>query len=92
MLYFIPAWYLKNEWKENEQLWHIRRTQTETDDTVKQVQLFQRNHICGYEILLLSQGVSKSEAGGRYRKPSPVILLFPFSCNSWSMDIPWSPI
>ena len=54
MLYFIPAWYLKNEWKENEQLWHIRRTQTETDDTVKQVQLFQRNHICGYEILLLS--------------------------------------
>lgn len=54
MLYFIPAWYLKNEWKENEQLWYIRRTQTETDDTVKQVQLFRRNHICEYEILLLS--------------------------------------
>lgn len=54
MLYFIPAWYLKNEWKENEQLWHKRRTQTETDDTVKQVQLFQRNNICEYEILMLS--------------------------------------
>lgn len=54
MLYFIPAWYLKNEWKENEQLWYIRRTQTETDDTVKQVQLFRRNHICEYEILLLA--------------------------------------
>lgn len=54
MLYFIPAWYLKNEWKENEQLWHKRRMQTETDDTVKQIQLFQRNAICEYEILLLS--------------------------------------
>lgn len=54
MLYFIPAWYLKNEWKESEQFWHKRRMQTETDDTVKQIQLFQRNAICEYEILLLS--------------------------------------
>lgn len=54
MLYFIPAWYLRNEWKENEQFWHKRRMQTETDDTVKQIQLFQRNAICEYEILLLS--------------------------------------
>ena len=37
MLYFIPAWYLNKEWKENEQLWYKRRMQTETDDTVKQI-------------------------------------------------------
>lgn len=54
MLYFIPAWYLKNEWKEDEQFWYSRRTKTETDDTVKQIQLFQRNAVCEYEILLLS--------------------------------------
>ena len=54
MLYFIPAWYSKNEWKENEQFWYRRRMLTETDDTVKQIQLFQRNSICKYEILLLS--------------------------------------
>ena len=54
MLYFIPAWYLKGEWKEIEQLWYRRRMHTETDDTVKQVQLFQRNDICEYKILLLS--------------------------------------
>ena len=54
MLYFIPSWYSKNEWKENEQFWYRRRMQTETDDTVKQIQLFQRNSICKHEILLLS--------------------------------------
>ena len=54
MLYFIPAWYLKNEWKEDEQFWYRRRMKTETDDTVKQIQLFQRNSICEYKILLLS--------------------------------------
>lgn len=54
MLYFIPAWYLNREWKENEQLWYKRRIQTETDDTVKQIQLFQRNAICEYQVLLLS--------------------------------------
>lgn len=54
MFYFIPAWYLKDEWKESEQFWYRRRTQTETDDTVKQIQMFQRNEIREYEILLLS--------------------------------------
>lgn len=54
MLYFIPAWYLKNDWKEDEQFWYKRRMKTELDDTVKQIQLFQRNHICENKILLLS--------------------------------------
>lgn len=54
MFYFIPAWYLKNEWKEDEQLWYRRRMKTETDDTVKQIQLFHRNEICDHKILLLS--------------------------------------
>lgn len=54
MLFFIPAWYSKTEWKESEQLWYYRRAQTEFDDTVKQVQLFHRNHSYPYEILLLS--------------------------------------
>ena len=54
MIYFIPAWYHQNEWKENEQLWYRRRMKSETDDTVKQIQLFQRNDICDYQILLLS--------------------------------------
>lgn len=54
MFYFIPAWYMKNEWKESEQFWYSRRMQTETDDTVKQIQMFQRNEIRQYEILLLS--------------------------------------
>lgn len=54
MLYFIPAWYLKDDWKEDEQFWYRRRMKTELDDTVKQIQLFQRNHICESKILLLS--------------------------------------
>lgn len=54
MLYFIPAWYLKDCWREDEQFWHMRRMKSEMDDTVKQIQLFQRNDICGYKILLLS--------------------------------------
>lgn len=54
MFYFIPAWYLKDDWKEDEQFWHKRRMKTELDDTVKQIQLFQRNHICENKILLLS--------------------------------------
>lgn len=54
MLYFVPAWYAEDEWKESEQFWYARRMQTETDDTVKQIQLFQRNAIREYEILLLS--------------------------------------
>lgn len=54
MIYFIPSWYLKNEWKEDEQFWHSRRMSSETDDTVKQIQLFQRNDISDYRIMLLS--------------------------------------
>lgn len=54
MLYFIPAWYLKDCWREDEQFWYIRRMKSEMDDTVKQIQLFQRNDICRYKILLLS--------------------------------------
>lgn len=54
MLHFIPAWYQQNDWHENEQNWHVRRTQTEFDDTVKQIQLFQRSGEYVYQILLLS--------------------------------------
>lgn len=54
MLYFIPAWYLENEWREDEQVWYNHRKKTETDDTVKQIQLFQRNLIHENKILLLS--------------------------------------
>lgn len=54
MIYFIPSWYLRKQWRENEQFWHKRHMHTETDDTVKQIQLFQRNQICEYQILLLS--------------------------------------
>ncbi len=53
MLYFIPAWYQQNEWCENEQSWQVRRMHSEFDDTVKQVQLFQRNDICAYQLMLL---------------------------------------
>lgn len=52
MLYFIPAWYQKNQWRENEQNWHVRRMHTEFDDTVKQIQLFQRSGAYPYRILL----------------------------------------
>lgn len=54
MLYFIPAWYQKNMWRESEQAWHARRMHTEFDDTVKQVQLFNRSGMTDYKILLLS--------------------------------------
>ena len=54
MLYFIPAWYQKNEWKELEQSWHTRRMHTEFDDTVKQVQMFHRSGRRDFKILLLS--------------------------------------
>lgn len=54
MLYFIPAWYQKNSWSENEQNWHARRMHTEFDDTVKQVQLFHRSGAYSYRIILLS--------------------------------------
>lgn len=53
MLYFIPSWYQKNQWCENEQSWRVRRTRTEFDDTVKQVQLFHRSGAYPYRIILL---------------------------------------
>lgn len=53
MQYFIPAWYQDGDWKENEQIWYRPRTVTEFDDTVKQIQLFTRNHVAPFEILLL---------------------------------------
>lgn len=54
MLYFIPAWYQKNEWNENEQNWYMRRMHTEFDDTVKQIQLFHRSKAYPYQMILLS--------------------------------------
>ena len=52
MLYFIPAWYHRDQWCENEQKWHVRRMHTEFDDTVKQIQLFHRSRSWPYQILL----------------------------------------
>ena len=54
MLYFIPAWYQQNEWRENEQYWYTRRMHTEFDDTVKHIQLFQRSKAYPFQIMLLS--------------------------------------
>lgn len=54
MLYFIPAWYQNMQWCENEQSWQERRMHSEFDDTVKHVQLFNRNETRPYRILLLS--------------------------------------
>ena len=54
MLYFIPSWYKDNNWIETEQLWYRRRTHTEFDDTVKQMQLFHRNKVYPFEVVLLS--------------------------------------
>lgn len=51
MIYFIPSWYHGNEYKENEQYFYAHRMVTEFDDTVKQVQMFNRNKIMGYKIL-----------------------------------------
>ncbi len=53
MQYFIPAWYNGNDWKENEQVWYRSRAVTEFDDTVKQIQLFFRNHVAPFHILVL---------------------------------------
>ena len=54
MLYFIPSWYHNDSFREQEQYWFRRRLVTEFDDTVKQIQLFNRNNISKYKILLLS--------------------------------------
>ena len=54
MIYFVPSWYHQNEYKENEQYWFRRRMVTEFDDSVKQIQMFNRNEIMEYKILNLS--------------------------------------
>lgn len=54
MIHFIPAWYQKNKWCENEQKWYSARTHTEFDDTVKQIQLFHRHKVYPFQLLLLS--------------------------------------
>jgi accessory secretory protein Asp1 len=53
MIYFIPAWYQKDRWCENEQFWYARRMHTEFDDAVKHIQLFHRSGHYPYRILLL---------------------------------------
>lgn len=54
MIYFVPSWYHEDEYKENENYWYISRQVTEFDDSVKQVQMFNRNNIMDYKILNLS--------------------------------------
>lgn len=54
MMYFVPSWYHGNEYKENEQYFYVRRAVTEFDDSVKQIQMFNRNNIMDYKILNLS--------------------------------------
>lgn len=54
MILFLPAWYQGDEFCENEQNWYTQRTETEFDDSVKQIQLFARNRSYEYKILLLS--------------------------------------
>lgn len=53
-MYFVPSWYHGNEYKENEQYFYVRRAVTEFDDSVKQIQMFNRNDIMDYKILNLS--------------------------------------
>ena len=53
MICFIPAWYSNHEWRENEQIWYTRRMHTEVDDTVKQLQLFDRRSSFTTNTLLL---------------------------------------
>ena len=54
MLYFIPAWYDQNTWFEKEQVWYVRRTHSEFDDTVKQIQMFHRKTDLDYSLLVLN--------------------------------------
>lgn len=54
MVFFVPAWYQQDSWNENEQIWYRSRKKAEFDDTVKQIQLFHRNKVQDYRILLLS--------------------------------------
>lgn len=54
MIYFISAWYNGDDWKEREEPWYIAKHISEFDDTIKQVQLFSRNNLYPYKIILLS--------------------------------------
>lgn len=54
MFYFIPAWYKGDSWEENEQNWYVRRTCSEFDDIIKQIQLFHRKAEWDYNVILLS--------------------------------------
>ena len=54
MIYFIPSWWKKGTWAEDEHSWYEERVHTETDDTVKHIQLFHRNEICDYKVLVLN--------------------------------------
>lgn len=54
MLYFVPAWYDGDIWKEKEEYWYRRKAQSEFDETIKQVQLVHRNMKEPYEVLLLN--------------------------------------
>jgi accessory secretory protein Asp1 len=54
MIYFIPSWYKDADWKEREAAWYFQYRKSELDDTVKQIQLFSRNHLYDYQIVLLA--------------------------------------
>jgi len=54
MICFIPAWYAENDWKEKEQQWYARRMHTEVDDTIKQLQLFNRKGVARSRTLVLN--------------------------------------
>jgi len=54
MIYLIPAWYKQNSWNECDQSWYIRRTESEYDDTVKQMQLFHRSRVWSSCLLIFS--------------------------------------
>lgn len=77
MQYFIPAWYQKNDWKEEEQVWYRSRSVTEFDDTVKQVQLFFRKKVAPFKMLIL--GFTPNFRHFLHRQggvPCPVLVLF----------------
>jgi accessory secretory protein Asp1 len=54
MIYFIPAWYYKNQWREREEVWYNPGTSAEADDTVKEIQLFYRRGLYPLRLLILS--------------------------------------
>lgn len=54
MLYFIPSWYVDGKWSEQEQRWYTVRKHTEFDDTVKYIQLFHRNYIYPFQVMLFN--------------------------------------